>query len=73
LSQFKNYHPSGNPKINYLSIFQSLKLHILMENILSISLKLNFNPNILGYYGLRFDMLDHDLRLGLVRLDFVRY
>jgi len=31
LSQFKNYHPSGNLKFNYLGIFQSLKLRILME------------------------------------------
>ena len=28
-----------------LVIFQSLKFHILMEKILSISLKLNFTPN----------------------------
>jgi len=31
LSQFKKYHPSGNLKFNYLGIFQSLKLRILME------------------------------------------
>ena len=48
----KKYHPSGNLKCNYLSISQSLKLGILMEKILSISLKLNFNPNTLGCYGL---------------------
>jgi len=30
LSQCKKYHPSGNLKFNYLGIFQSLKLHILM-------------------------------------------
>jgi len=42
LSQFyKKYHPSGNLKLNYLSIFQSLKLRILMETILSISLKIS--------------------------------
>jgi len=38
LSQFKNYHPSGNLKMNYLGIFQSLKFRILMEKILSVSL-----------------------------------
>jgi len=31
LSQFKKYRSSGNVKFNYLGIFQSLKLHILME------------------------------------------
>jgi len=30
LSQFKKYHPSGNLKLKYLGIFQSLKLRILM-------------------------------------------
>jgi len=34
LSQLKKYRPSGNLKFNYLSIFQSLKLLILMQNIL---------------------------------------
>jgi len=52
LSQFKKYHPSGNLEFNNLGIFQSLKLHILMEKILPISLKLNFTPNTLGSYGL---------------------
>jgi len=52
LSQFKKYHPSENLKFNNLGIFQSLKLHILMEKILPISLKLNFTPNTLGCYGL---------------------
>jgi len=37
LSHFKKYHPSGNLKFNYVGIFQSLKLRILMEKILSIS------------------------------------
>ena len=37
LSQFTNYHqPSRNLKFNYLGIFQSLKLRILMEKIFSI-------------------------------------
>jgi len=31
LSQFKNEHPSEDLKFNYLGIFQSLKLRILME------------------------------------------
>jgi len=52
LSQFKQYHPSGNLKYNYLGIFQSLKLRILMEKTLRTSLKLNFPPNTLGCYGL---------------------
>jgi len=54
LSAFKKYHPSGNLKFNYLGIFQSSKLRILMEKILSISLKLNFTPNTLGCYRLIF-------------------
>jgi len=45
LSQLKKYHCPGNPKFNYLGISQGLKLRILMEKILSISLKLNFTPN----------------------------
>jgi len=44
----KKYHPYRNLKFNYLGIFQSLKLRILMEKILSIPLKLNFTPNTLG-------------------------
>jgi len=54
LSQFKKYHPSGNLKFHNLGTFQSLKLRILMEKILRISLKLNFTPNTLTLgYGLR--------------------
>ena len=49
---YKRYHPSGNVKFNYFGIFQSLKLRILMEKLLSISLKLNFTTNNLGCYGL---------------------
>jgi len=52
LSQFKKYHPSENLKFYNLGVFQSLKLRILMEKILLISLKLNFIPNALGGYGL---------------------
>jgi len=52
LSQFKKYHPNGNMKFNYLGIFQSLKLRLSMEQILSVSLKLNFTPNTLGCYKL---------------------
>jgi len=51
LSQFKKYHPSRNLKFNYLGIFQSLKLRILMDFFL-ISPKLNFPQNTLGGYGL---------------------
>jgi len=47
----KKYHPSGNLKFDYLGIFQSIKLRILMEKIISIFLKLNFTPNTLGCYG----------------------
>jgi len=52
LSQFKKYHSSGNLKFDNLGISQTLKLRILVENILSISLKLNFTPNTFGCYGL---------------------
>jgi len=51
LSQLKKYHSPGILKFNNLGIFQSLKLRISMEKILSISLKLNFTPNALGCYG----------------------
>jgi len=34
LSHCEKYHPSGNLKFNYLGIFQSLKLHILLEKFL---------------------------------------
>jgi len=47
LSFFLN-HPSGNLTFNNLGVFQSLKLRILREKILPISLKLNFAPNTLG-------------------------
>jgi len=45
LSQFKKYHPSGNFNLYNLGIFQSLKFRNLMEEILPISLNLNFTPN----------------------------
>jgi len=32
--QFKKYHPSGNLKLKYLGIFQSLKLRISIEKSL---------------------------------------
>jgi len=54
LSKFQKYHPSGNLKFNYLGILQSLKLPILIEEILSISLKPSFTSNPLGCYGLKF-------------------
>jgi len=53
LSQFNKYHPSRNLKFNYLGIFQSLKLRILLEKILLISYKINFTQNNLGCYGLK--------------------
>jgi len=54
LSQFKNFHPSGNPKFDNLGIFQSLKLRNFMGKVPRISLKLNFTPNTLGCYGLNY-------------------
>jgi len=48
----EKYHPFGNLNFYYLGISRSLRLRILMEKILSISLKLNFTPNTLGCYGL---------------------
>jgi len=51
LSEFKNYHPSGNLKVNDLGIFQSLKLRIVMEKILSISPKLNFTSILWAVMG----------------------
>jgi len=54
LSQFKKkYQPSSNLKINNLSISQRLKLRNVMENIVRISLKLNFSLNTSGCYGLK--------------------
>jgi len=53
LSQFKKYYLSGNLIFYYLGIFQSLKLRILKEKILSIHLKQNFTPNTWGRYGLK--------------------
>jgi len=41
-------------KFNNLGIFQSLKLPKFMGKILRISPRLNFNPNTLGCYGLRW-------------------
>jgi len=52
LSQLGKHHPSGNLKSNNLDFFQSLKLRILIEKILLISLKLHFTPNTLGGGGL---------------------
>jgi len=52
LSQFKKYHLSGNLKLNNTGISQSLKSRIFKKTILPISLKLNFTPNTLGFYGL---------------------
>jgi len=51
LSQFEKYHPSRNLKFNYLGIFQSLKLPILMDKILLISLKLYFTSNLWAIMG----------------------
>jgi len=51
LKKEKN-HPSENLQLNNLDIFQSIKLHILVEKILPISFKLKFTPNTLGCNGL---------------------
>jgi len=50
--RFKKYYPSGNLKLSYLGIFQTLKLRISMKKILTISLKLSFTTDTLGCYGL---------------------
>jgi len=50
-SQFKKYLSFENLKFSYLGILQSLKLHILMEKIISIYLKLSFTQNTLDCYG----------------------
>jgi len=52
LLQTKKYHPSGNLIFNKLGISQGLKLRILVEKILPISLKLKFTPNTQDFYGL---------------------
>jgi len=52
LSQFKKYHPSGNPKFNNLGIFQSLKLRFFVV-FFTILLGVNFTQNTLGCFGLR--------------------
>jgi len=51
LQQLKKYHPFGNLKLNNLGIVQSIKLLILVEKILRISLKLNFIPKLLAVMG----------------------
>jgi len=48
----KKYQPSEYLKCDNLGIFQSSKLRTLVEKILPISLKRNFDRNTLGYYGL---------------------
>jgi len=60
LLQIKKYHPSVNIEFNNSGIPQSLKFRILMEKILKISLKLNFSPNTLGYYGLNRKKIFND-------------
>jgi len=52
LPQFKKYHPSGNLRFNNLGFSQSLKLRILVENSLPISLKLNVTTITLGCFQL---------------------
>ena len=53
----KKYHSSGNLKFNFLGIFQSLKLRILMEEVPLISLKRNVTSNTLGVYGFNILLL----------------
>jgi len=59
MSQFKKYRPSENLKFNNFAIFQSLKLRILVEDILQISLELDFTPNTLGCFGLKIGASSH--------------
>jgi len=55
LLQFKKCYPTTwKLALNYLGISQSLKLRILMENILWISLKLNFTPNNCGLLWVKY-------------------
>jgi len=68
LSLFEKYHPSGNLKFINLGIFQSLKMRILMEKILPISLKLNFTPNTLGCYGLIATLLGNKILTDIKKL-----
>jgi len=56
--------PPRNLNFNYSGIFQSLKLRILMEKILSISLMLNLTPNTLGCYGLLMHSKTHISLVG---------
>ena len=48
--------PFGNLKIHNLGIFQSLELRNLMGKFLQISLKLNFTPNTLSCFGLKWEV-----------------
>ena len=65
----KNIAPSGKLECDYFSIFQSSKVCILQEKLLSISLKLNFTPHTLGcYYGLKTNLPLHILTLKEVFL-----
>jgi len=50
LSQFKKYHPSGNLKFNYLGIFQSLKLLILMQKNTFNFPKAEFHSKYFGLF-----------------------
>jgi len=50
--QLKKYHPSRNLKFNNLRTVKSLHMRILVEKIVSISLKLNFTPYTSGWYVL---------------------
>jgi len=56
LSQFKRYHPSGNLKFNYLGIFPSLKLHILISKNLFYFSYAKFYSK---YFGLIWVNMDH--------------
>jgi len=71
LSLLKKYHPSGSLKFNNFGIFQSLKLRILVVQILPISLKLKFTPYTLDCYGLTLRF--HELSAQCVLMDFVQH
>jgi len=70
-SQFKKISPPGNLNFNYLGLFQSLKLRISIEKILSISLKLNFTPITFGCYGLMSNKKQFFFKCSLDRLLFL--
>jgi len=56
MSPFQKYHPPGNLKFNYSGIFQILKLRILKEKILSLSLKQKFHSKYFGLLSILYPL-----------------